>query len=40
VPGFYLGGGADFTWADILSAGVTFGVAVAIGTLWERWRRS
>jgi hypothetical protein len=31
-------GGADFTWTDLVSAAVTLAVAIAIGTLWERWR--
>jgi len=33
------GGGSDFSWASVISAAVTFAIAVAIGTLWERWRR-
>jgi len=32
-------GGADFTWTDLISGAVTFALAIAIGTLWDRWKR-
>jgi len=32
--------GGDFSWPSIIAAVVTVGVAIVIGTLWERWRRT
>jgi hypothetical protein len=40
VPDFsYIGGGGDFTWVDVISAAVTFSIAVGIGTLWPHLAR-
>ena len=31
-------GGGDITWANIISAALTFAVAIGGSMLWVRWR--